>query len=504
MNSSGHNKSYIVQVICLLFVLLFVYAAVSKLLDFENFQVQLGQSPLISAFASWIVWLLPLLELLIAVLLMIPKVRTIALFGAFNLMVMFTAYIYIVLNHSSFVPCSCGGILEKMSWRVHLVFNIFFVFLACWAILLDSKSNKVFTSKTPFLGMAVSFLVSSSLIVLLFLSSEEIMQYKNPFIRRYNRRALSFVNSTDLKFNSYYFSGYSKGMLYLGNYSTPLRLSAFDSTLKLRKTFKIQFQHHNLPFRAIELVVRDKYFYLMDGTVPSVYFGKTSDWKVKSHMENLPRFTGAEPVDTSRIIFRNNNGFGSANIIGHYNSQKSPVVHYSDRLLEKQIDGIFDTDGMLHFDRQTAKMVYVYFYRNEFISANKSIVQVSRGHTIDTISKAQIKVALLDDGKQKKMAVPPRVVNAQSAVIKNLLFIESRIQGLYEDQVVWKYASVIDVYNLEKNSYVLSFPIFGIEGDKLQSFFVTQTHFYALIGTTLTVYKFNKELKAVLQQQSKI
>jgi hypothetical protein len=37
---------------CLLYIILFVYAAVSKLLDFENFQAQLGQSPLLSPFAD--------------------------------------------------------------------------------------------------------------------------------------------------------------------------------------------------------------------------------------------------------------------------------------------------------------------------------------------------------------------------------------------------------------------------------------------------------------------
>ena len=51
MKLSAPIKNGIIEIICLLYILLFVYAAVSKLLDFENFQVQLGQSPLLSAFA---------------------------------------------------------------------------------------------------------------------------------------------------------------------------------------------------------------------------------------------------------------------------------------------------------------------------------------------------------------------------------------------------------------------------------------------------------------------
>ena len=38
-------RSVIVQTASCLYILLFVYAAVSKLLDFENFRVQLAQSP---------------------------------------------------------------------------------------------------------------------------------------------------------------------------------------------------------------------------------------------------------------------------------------------------------------------------------------------------------------------------------------------------------------------------------------------------------------------------
>ena len=125
----------------LLYILLFVYAAVSKLIDFENFQVQLGQSPLLSAFAGPIAWIVPIVEIVISGLLIFPKARLIGLFAAFFLMVMFTAYILIILNFSSFVPCSCGGILEKMSWKTHMVFNIIFIMLAVAAILLIQKNN---------------------------------------------------------------------------------------------------------------------------------------------------------------------------------------------------------------------------------------------------------------------------------------------------------------------------------------------------------------------------
>ena len=55
-------------------------------------------------------------------------------------MVMFTAYIVVITRFSEYVPCSCGGVLEKLSWDEHLVFNVGFVMLAAISILIYPKN----------------------------------------------------------------------------------------------------------------------------------------------------------------------------------------------------------------------------------------------------------------------------------------------------------------------------------------------------------------------------
>jgi uncharacterized membrane protein YphA (DoxX/SURF4 family) len=128
--------TYLTVIVSYLFVLLFLYAATSKVLDYENFRVQLAQSPLLSAFAGPVSWGVPLLETVISILLLTPGWRKAGLCASFGLMTMFTAYIYIILHFSAFVPCSCGGILEKMGWTQHLIFNAVFIALSAFAILL--------------------------------------------------------------------------------------------------------------------------------------------------------------------------------------------------------------------------------------------------------------------------------------------------------------------------------------------------------------------------------
>jgi uncharacterized membrane protein YphA (DoxX/SURF4 family) len=139
-------KNVISTIACYAFALLYIYAAASKLFDYENFRVQLGQSPLLSAFAGPVSRSVPLIEILISFLLLSEKFRTVGLFLAFGLMAMFTAYIYIMLNYSSYVPCSCGGVLEKMTWDQHLIFNVGFVILGAIAILV--KPTQLNTSQS--------------------------------------------------------------------------------------------------------------------------------------------------------------------------------------------------------------------------------------------------------------------------------------------------------------------------------------------------------------------
>ncbi len=118
-----------------LFILLFFYAASSKLLDYQKFRIQLGKSPLLAPFATWMSWIVPALEIGIAIALCFKSSQIKALYAAFSMMVVFTAYIVVILNFSEYIPCSCGGILENMSWRQHLVFNILFTLLGVAGVL---------------------------------------------------------------------------------------------------------------------------------------------------------------------------------------------------------------------------------------------------------------------------------------------------------------------------------------------------------------------------------
>ncbi len=135
-------RSVIVELICFLFIGLFMYAALSKLLDNEKFTVQILQSPLLAPFAFWITWMIPGVEILCSIFLMIYRLRLIALYAALTLMVTFYSLHSGYFIFSDKIPCSCGGILESLGWREHLVFNVTFVLLSVLAIYLVDSSSK--------------------------------------------------------------------------------------------------------------------------------------------------------------------------------------------------------------------------------------------------------------------------------------------------------------------------------------------------------------------------
>lgn len=503
LNMEAGLKKNIIDVICFLYILLFVYAAVSKLLDFENFELELGQSPLLSAFADWISSTIIAVELTIAVLLVFHRTRIIALYAGFSLMTMFTAYIFIILNYSSYIPCSCGGILEKMSWEEHLLFNVIFVLLAVLALCLyrlkvrDISKFKRYPSYA--LRLLLIFTASIATVVVLFLSSEEIMQRQNPFIRRYPHHPVTLIHTIDLKYNSYYFAGADNRTLYLGNSTVPLGLLAIDSKMHQLK-IRTKLDRNSFSFKTIKMIVRPPFFYIMDGGIPVVFRGQISNWNAKLLTPNPPYFNIGVPIDSSSMVFRGISSKTSNNVIGIFRSGKQSRVSMAPQLLQKQIDGVFDTDGMLHYSPEMRRIVYLYTYRNQYIVAHENGTLDYRGHTIDTISHAKIKVTYLKEKTERAMSMPALNVNRSSSVCGHLLFVNSNVPGRYEQNKIWKQASVIDVYDLNKKAYLLSFHIYGIKDKKLRNFIVTPTYIYALIGKELVVYQLNEKLKDELKR----
>lgn len=136
------KKNTLIEIISSLLLMLFLYTAVSKLIDFPGFIISMAKSPVIYEYAKPLAYIVPGTELIISILLFIPRTRKIALWCSLILMAIFSAYVaYMLLAHKTDLPCTCGGVLKTMSWPQHLVFNLFFTLLAGLGIYLYNKDT---------------------------------------------------------------------------------------------------------------------------------------------------------------------------------------------------------------------------------------------------------------------------------------------------------------------------------------------------------------------------
>lgn len=136
------KKATVVEIIVMLYAILFLYTGISKLIEYSVFKEQIATSPILARVSKPIAAGLPWTEFLVILFLLIPKWRLKGLYAAGILMSLFTIYIAATLMFSKHIPCSCGGVLAEMSWTHHIIFNCFFVALACLGIRIERVLNR--------------------------------------------------------------------------------------------------------------------------------------------------------------------------------------------------------------------------------------------------------------------------------------------------------------------------------------------------------------------------
>lgn len=474
-------------------LLLFCYASVSKILDFENFQVQLAQSPLLSAYAGLISYAVIIIELIIAVLLCSKHTRLVGLYLSLGIMVSFTVYIYLILNYSDFVPCSCGGILEKLGWTEHLIFNMICVLMAFAAIYILELLNKRKAYQT-IIGTLATSLVSAGIVIILFLSSENIIKKENNFTRRFLLHPVIEDKALDLGINSYYFAGIENDTIYLGNITAPLLLTSVDTTLNGSSTMKIHLDRSDHKFRNLQIQVKAPYYFLYDGSVPVIYRGALQDSFARTISYRDAFFTQLVVIDSSRFAIRTQSRQTRQYTLGSLNLSTNPKLNLHPSILEKQIDGVFDSDGKLIRSPGTGQLVYTYSYRNQFVIMDHHLNVVKRLNTIDTTTRAKIETRQLSDGKHK-MTAPPLIVNKTMTANRGLLFNESNLMGRYESSRAWKNAAVVDIYRTDRQEYLGSFYIQNRKQNKMSHMLATDRYLYVLIGNELVRYQLRRPIR---------
>jgi len=125
-----------------LLVLLFTYAALSKLFTFSAFDQQLHNQSFPGWLADFLLYFLIPAEIITALLLCFRQTLLTGLLLSSAFMFAFTAYIAMVMLHFwDRIPCSCGGILNQMGWTAHLIFNSIFLILSLITLYIHTTDT---------------------------------------------------------------------------------------------------------------------------------------------------------------------------------------------------------------------------------------------------------------------------------------------------------------------------------------------------------------------------
>lgn len=147
------KKQVRIECIAALLIVLFLYASLSKFLDFTTFIGEINNQPLPNSWTPFLAWFIPCSEIAIALALLFDYTRMLGFYASLVVMVIFTLYTMVILFHFfSYIPCSCGGVIKKLTWRQHLAFNLFFVALSFYGIILQRSKflKSIFNHQNSF------------------------------------------------------------------------------------------------------------------------------------------------------------------------------------------------------------------------------------------------------------------------------------------------------------------------------------------------------------------
>jgi len=337
--------------------------------------------------------------------------------------------------------------------------------------------------------LLIFLVLSVTLVISLYLVSGINMKQGNDFKRLLPPHPVTKTESFDLLYNSFYFSGYDNNKVYLGNVTAPLYLIELD--LKTMDTLHWKVHVENMDTLRLRNNTRvgiyPPYFYIMDGSTPQLYKGNVGEWIARQSTNDSIFFSKAVPMSPKSLAIRTVSSKTGEYILGKLYGVK-PRLYLNSKLLEKQVDGIFCTDGMLHYNRDLNKLLYLYHYRNQFMVMDTTMTHYEYGHTIDTNSRAKIQATGINKGKSVTMSAPPLMVNRLSTTFGNLLFVNSALMAGNETRASFEKAAVVDVYHLQKKTYEFSFYIDHINGSRLTDLIVVNAFLITLHGKQMSVH----------------
>jgi hypothetical protein len=331
-----------------------------------------------------------------------------------------------------------------------------------------------------------SISIAGCLFILLFKIKTDNLdsRKKNGFIRKIIPGLLKQERTASLPFNSYYIAGMTTDKIYLANSMRTSSLVIIDNTLS-----RFDFRELSIPqgariaWRAANVYIDAPSIYLYEGVSPLVFTGNLSNLDLKDSFNfKHSGFNSLLPVSKSSFILNKFDNLSNVRkLIKNTDTFSLPA--------NKKSEAFFSTDGCMIYSKAMNRLIYLYFYRNQYLCLDTSLTLIRAANTIDTNSFAKIVTDTIHTENKITFAAPPLLVNHCCCSEDKYLFIHSVLRADNEMPGVLKKQDVFDIYDLSTMTYLSSFYIPTFRNNKISFFKIKGNSLVAIYENYIVTYK---------------
>jgi len=284
--------------------------------------------------------------------------------------------------------------------------------------------------------------------------------------------------------------GIQKNHIYFET-ATPALIIETDSTLSNARLLKFDIPHREMVQTLYTTFIDSSNCYIMAGNVPEVI-------QINIHARSFQALHLPNNLFSESILLGNDDYVFRMyeKISGRWEQifiKANPVkntLYKEHNISEKRGDAGFSTDGNLIFDDSTRRIIYVEYYRNQFICMDTSLHLLYKANTIDTGKHPAVKV-IWNKSKQSQEVTngsPLYEINLESKVKNGSLYIHSACKAGNETPGDFAHHAAIDVYQITNGHYRGSFYIPEFKEERLKEFEIAGNKIIALYNDYIVIY----------------
>lgn len=337
--------------------------------------------------------------------------------------------------------------------------------------------------------MLIGFL-SIAAVFMVYMRSGMDEVHLNGFNRKRNVILPSLLHALDLKYKSYYISGLSNVKIYLGNRIATSHLLTSNYAMNDTSQTYLPFAAKNVYWPKVNLSVNFPDVYLTEYQTPRFITAKLPFSAEQVRDIAGIQFDDVKVISAHSLIVRRFDPDLRQKVLRKIGIENDLVMGPSFKPT-MQMDGSFSIDGFMFYNKQSAKLFYTYYYRNQFVCLDTNMNLLYTASTIDSNQFAKLKISTIKKEKSTEtvFAAPPIVVNKQGYSFGSWIYMNSALQADNDSRRDFEGNSIIDVYSSEDGKYYGSLYLPNYAGNKISDFAVYGNILVAISGNFLLSYK---------------